>query len=71
LLPDVVVRLAADARLVLSGILLVKRDEVVTAAEAHDLVLVDERSKGEWWAGVFTGPSRPFVAVALQGLVLG
>jgi ribosomal protein L11 methyltransferase len=58
LLSDVVVRLAADARLVLSGILLVKRDEVVTAAAAHDLVLVDERSKGEWWAGVFTLPGN-------------
>jgi ribosomal protein L11 methyltransferase len=53
LLPEVVTHLGARSRLVLSGILLVKRDEVVTAAAAHDLVLVDERAKGEWWAGVF------------------
>lgn len=53
LLPDVVVRLAKDAKLILSGILLVKRDEVVAACAAHDLGLIDERSKGEWWAGVF------------------
>ncbi|HEY0142964.1 MAG TPA: 50S ribosomal protein L11 methyltransferase [Thermoanaerobaculia bacterium] len=53
LLPDVVARLAENARLILSGILLVKRNEVVTAAAAHGLVLIDERSKGEWWAGVF------------------
>jgi ribosomal protein L11 methyltransferase len=54
LLPDVVTHLGARSRLILSGILLVKRDEVVTAAAAHDLVLADERSKGEWWAGVFS-----------------
>lgn len=53
LLPEVVARLAGNARLILSGILFVKRDEVVTAAAAHDLALIDERSKGEWWAGVF------------------
>ena len=53
LLPDVVPRLAGDARLVLSGILLVKRDDVVNAARTHGLTLVDERERGEWWAGVF------------------
>jgi ribosomal protein L11 methyltransferase len=53
LLPDVVPRLAKDARLILSGILLVKRDEVVAAAATHGLELVNERDKGEWWAGVF------------------
>lgn len=53
LLPDVMPRLAKDAKLILSGILLVKRDDVVTACAAHELELVDERSKGEWWAGVF------------------
>ncbi len=53
LLGDVVARMGADARLVLSGILLVKRDEVVDAARTHELVLVDERARGEWWAGVF------------------
>jgi ribosomal protein L11 methyltransferase len=53
LLGDVVMRLAADARLLLSGILVVKRDEVVAAARTHGLELVTERVKGEWWAGVF------------------
>jgi len=53
LLGDVVQRMAADARLLLSGILLVKRDDVVDAARMHGLELVDERSRGEWWAGVF------------------
>jgi ribosomal protein L11 methyltransferase len=53
LLPDVVPRLAVDARLVLSGILVVKRGDVVDATRAHGLKLIDERSRGEWWAGVF------------------
>lgn len=53
LLGDVVGRMAKNARLILSGILLVKRDEVVAAAKTHGLELVDERSRGEWWAGVF------------------
>ncbi|HEX6101156.1 MAG TPA: 50S ribosomal protein L11 methyltransferase [Thermoanaerobaculia bacterium] len=53
LLPDVVPRLAEDARLVLSGILVVKRGDVVEAARAHGLKLIDERARGEWWAGVF------------------
>lgn len=53
LLPDVVARLAADARLVLSGILVVRRDDVVNAAAALGLSLIDERERGEWWAGVF------------------
>jgi len=54
LLGDVVPRLAADARLILSGILVVKRDEVVAAAATHGLTLLTERMKGEWWAGVFS-----------------
>ena len=54
LLKDVVPRLAADARLILSGILVIKRDEVVEAARGHGVTLIDERERGEWWAGVFT-----------------
>jgi len=53
LLGGVVPRLDASSRLVLSGILIVKRDEVVAAAGTHGLTLVDERERGEWWAGVF------------------
>jgi ribosomal protein L11 methyltransferase len=54
LLPDVVARLADDARLILSGILVVKREEVVEAAQQRGLTLTTEREKGEWWAGVFS-----------------
>lgn len=53
LLGDVARLLGDDARLILSGILIVKRDDVVDAARGHGLTLVDERSRGEWWAGVF------------------
>jgi ribosomal protein L11 methyltransferase len=53
LLPEVVTRLANDARLILSGILVVKRDDVVEAARERGLELLTEKAKGEWWAGVF------------------
>lgn len=53
LLGEVVRHLAEEARLILSGILLVKRDDVVAAAAQHGLALADERGKGEWWCGVF------------------
>ena len=53
LLGDVVARMSDGARLVLSGILAVKRDDVVAAARTHGLALFEEREKGEWWAGVF------------------
>ena len=53
LLADVVPRLARDARLILSGILVVKRDEVVAAARAHSLALLTDRERGAWWAGMF------------------
>ncbi|HET7434744.1 MAG TPA: 50S ribosomal protein L11 methyltransferase, partial [Thermoanaerobaculia bacterium] len=58
LLADVVTHMSDDARLILSGILTIKRDEVVAAAATHDLALVSEKSKGEWWAGVFSGGAR-------------
>lgn len=58
LLPDVTPRLAKDARLILSGILAIKCDDVVAAAREHRLQLIDERERGEWWAGVFTTPDR-------------
>jgi ribosomal protein L11 methyltransferase len=54
LLEDVVQRMAENARLILSGILAVKRDDVIAAAHTHALTLAEEREKGEWWAGVFT-----------------
>lgn len=52
LLEAVVRRLAPGARLVLSGILVGKRGDVIAAACTHRLALVDERRRGEWWAGV-------------------
>jgi ribosomal protein L11 methyltransferase len=52
LLGEIAARVAGDGRLILSGILVVKRDDVVDAARAHGLVPVSERTKGEWWAGV-------------------
>ena len=55
LLGDVAMHMAPGARLVLSGILIVKRDDVVSAAASHGLQLVSERERGEWWAGVFGG----------------
>jgi ribosomal protein L11 methyltransferase len=54
LLGDIVARLAPEGRLILSGILAVKRDDVVAAARTHGLAPVSERTKGEWWAGVLT-----------------
>ena len=54
LLGDVVQRVDEEGRLILSGILLVKRDEVVDAARTHGLELESERWKGEWWAGLFS-----------------
>ena len=53
LLGDVVARMASGARLILSGILLVKRDDVIAAAREHGLALTRETSRGEWWAGEF------------------
>jgi ribosomal protein L11 methyltransferase len=51
LLPQVVARAAGP--LILSGILVVKRDEVVAACATHRLLLESERQRGEWWAGTF------------------
>lgn len=59
IIPEVIIPLLADVKrhvgesLILSGILVVKRDDVVTACAEQGLSLVEDRSKGEWWAGVF------------------
>ncbi|MGH9422178.1 MAG: 50S ribosomal protein L11 methyltransferase [Thermoanaerobaculia bacterium] len=59
IIPEVIIPLLGDVKrhaggsLILSGILVVKRDDVVDACAAHGLVLSEERSKGEWWAGRF------------------
>lgn len=52
LLADVIAHLAADGTLILSGILLTRRDDVIAATRTHGLTLRDERQRGEWWAGM-------------------
>jgi ribosomal protein L11 methyltransferase len=53
LLGSVVRRMADGAALIVSGVLEERRDDVVAAAGGHGLILVDEKQRGEWWAGVF------------------
>lgn len=59
IIPEVILPLLGDVKarvggsLILSGILVIKRDDVVAGCAAHGLALIEERSKGEWWAGVF------------------
>ncbi|HXG58992.1 MAG TPA: 50S ribosomal protein L11 methyltransferase [Thermoanaerobaculia bacterium] len=61
ILPEVIVelfgrvreRMAAGATLLVSGIILPRREEVVAAARAHGLATADERTRGEWWAARF------------------
>lgn len=55
LLPSVVARMAPGARLILSGVLISRRDEIVAAARGEGLVVGRERERGEWWAGVVSG----------------
>jgi ribosomal protein L11 methyltransferase len=54
MLGEVVTHLAPGAVLILSGILVTRRDDVVQAAMQHQLRLYEEREKGEWWCGRFT-----------------
>jgi ribosomal protein L11 methylase PrmA len=44
------------ARLILSGILITRANEVVASAERVSLDLIFEKEKGEWWSGVFQLP---------------
>lgn len=61
IIPEVIIPSLGEVRrhvggsLILSGILVVKRDDVVGACAGHALALANERAKGEWWAGVFHG----------------
>lgn len=50
-LPRVAAMLAPGASLILSGILLGQKEEVLAAARAAGLQLAGETSKGEWWCG--------------------
>jgi len=47
-------RMAEEGRLIASGILTSRRDEVVAAAAGHGLRVIEEREKGEWWAGLLS-----------------
>jgi ribosomal protein L11 methyltransferase len=49
LLPDVVTH-AGDV-LILSGILIVRKADVIAAANDHGFHVTHERERGEWWAG--------------------
>jgi ribosomal protein L11 methyltransferase len=51
LLPEVVPHIGNV--LILSGILIVKRDDVIAAARQNALTFAGERERGEWWAGMF------------------
>jgi ribosomal protein L11 methyltransferase len=53
LLGEVTARMTGDASLILSGILATRRDEIVSAAATHRLIVKQERQRGEWWAGLF------------------
>jgi ribosomal protein L11 methyltransferase len=59
IIPEVIIPLLGEVKrhvrgsLILSGILVVKRDDVVRACAGHGLGIVEERAKGEWWAGRF------------------
>jgi len=59
IIPEVIIPLLGEVRphvngaLILSGILVIKRDDVVRACARHGLEIVEERIKGEWWAGRF------------------
>jgi ribosomal protein L11 methyltransferase len=53
LLPAVIARAKRD--LILSGILTARRDDVIAACP---LPLVEERARGEWWAGRFSAGAR-------------
>jgi ribosomal protein L11 methylase PrmA len=48
--------MSKGAKLILSGILITRANEVVASAERVSLDVVYEREKGEWWAGVFQLP---------------
>jgi ribosomal protein L11 methyltransferase len=58
ILPEVIVPLLPQVRthlcgsVIVSGILTGRRDDVVNAA--HGLQLVNEQTKGEWWAGMLS-----------------
>lgn len=63
IIPEVIIPLLGevtrhvDGSLILSGILVIKRDDVIRACAGHGLEIAEERTKGEWWAGRFKLPA--------------
>jgi ribosomal protein L11 methyltransferase len=59
IIPEVILPILGDVKqhmagaLIVSGVLTTRRDDVVAAADRHGLELRGERTKNEWWAGVF------------------
>ena len=59
IIPEVIIPLLPDVMthvgrvLILSGIPIVKRDDVIEAAKQNALTFAGERERGEWWAGMF------------------
>ncbi|HEV7919628.1 MAG TPA: 50S ribosomal protein L11 methyltransferase [Thermoanaerobaculia bacterium] len=59
IIPEVIIPILGDVAkrmsgaLIVSGVLTTRRDDVVAAANGHGLRLEAERTKSEWWAGVF------------------
>lgn len=56
LLPQVTRHLSHDGRLIVSGVLTARREDVVSAAGGHGLGVLSEKEKGEWWAAVLGRP---------------
>ncbi len=54
LLPDLVLHVAADGRLLISGVLRANRDPVIRDAAGHGLHLDTEVTDEGWWAARFT-----------------
>lgn len=56
MLPDLAVRAAPGAPVVLSGLLVAERERFLEALDAARLSLVEEASEGDWWAAVTAAP---------------
>jgi len=52
MLPGLEEKLAADGRLIVSGILLTQQRALIDAAKGFGLGVTSEESEGEWWASV-------------------
>ncbi len=58
LLPAFVARLAPGGHIVLAGVLLEDRDDLLAAARRHALAAVREASENEWWSVVLARPGE-------------